>query len=96
MLLNEPGCGHRVFGELYEVDEVLLKRIDMLESSARRGVIAFKLSSRLQQMDSAARLLLTRKPLTSPGPSTAATWMTIRIDASFRRGSEALHRTTGI
>ena len=44
MLLNEPGCGHRVFGELYEVDEVLLKRIDMLESSARRGIIAFKLS----------------------------------------------------
>ena len=49
-----------------------------LSPSARREIIAFKLSSRLQQMDSAVRLLFTRTAQTSPGPSTAATWMTIR------------------
>jgi gamma-glutamylaminecyclotransferase len=32
MILDEPGVGHRIEGELYEVDDVGLARLDRLES----------------------------------------------------------------
>ena len=36
-LVNEPGIGHQVLGELYEVDEAGLARIDAMESIGRPG-----------------------------------------------------------
>jgi gamma-glutamylaminecyclotransferase len=37
MMLNEPGIGHQILGELYEVDEAGLARIDAMESIGRPG-----------------------------------------------------------
>ncbi|MBB4185562.1 gamma-glutamylaminecyclotransferase [Sinorhizobium terangae] len=37
MMLDEPGEGHRVRGELYEVDPDMLARIDRLEAVGRTG-----------------------------------------------------------
>lgn len=37
MMLNEPGQGHRVQGELYEVDDARLALIDRLESVPAEG-----------------------------------------------------------
>jgi gamma-glutamylaminecyclotransferase len=37
MFLNQPGVGRRVIGELYELDDGLLARIDPLESIGRPG-----------------------------------------------------------
>ena len=32
MIFNEPGVGHRLLGELYEVDDASLARLDRMES----------------------------------------------------------------
>lgn len=37
MMFDRPGRGHRVAGELYEVDQVVLLRLDALESLGRPG-----------------------------------------------------------
>jgi gamma-glutamylaminecyclotransferase len=37
MILNEPGVGHQLLGELYEVDEVCLARLDRMESVGKPG-----------------------------------------------------------
>jgi len=37
MSFNEPGVGHRVLGELYEVDEACLSRLDEMESVDQPG-----------------------------------------------------------
>lgn len=37
MMLNEPGTGHRIFGELYAVEADRLARIDRLESVPSPG-----------------------------------------------------------
>lgn len=37
MMLNEPHLGFRVIGELYEVDEATLMRLDELESVGKPG-----------------------------------------------------------
>src|SRR5947209_18052432 len=37
MMMNEPGTGHYVVGELYELDEARLTRLDALESSGDPG-----------------------------------------------------------
>ena len=37
MMMNEPGVGHRVIGELYELDEAQLARLDALESIGEPG-----------------------------------------------------------
>lgn len=37
MMLDEPGRGHRVEGELFEVDAAVLDRLDKLESVGRPG-----------------------------------------------------------
>jgi gamma-glutamylaminecyclotransferase len=37
MLLNRPGCGHRVRGEVYEIEQARLRAIDELESIGKPG-----------------------------------------------------------
>jgi gamma-glutamylaminecyclotransferase len=37
MLLNQPGLGRRIIGELYELNPLILARIDPLESIGRPG-----------------------------------------------------------
>jgi len=37
MILNEPGVGHRLFGELYEVGGSCLARLDKMESIGQPG-----------------------------------------------------------
>ena|SRR5437588_5203170 len=37
MMMNEPGTGHHVVGELYELDEARLRRLDALESIGEPG-----------------------------------------------------------
>jgi gamma-glutamylaminecyclotransferase len=37
MLLNQPGLGRRIIGELYELNPLILARIDPLESIGRLG-----------------------------------------------------------
>ncbi|MFZ0854586.1 MAG: gamma-glutamylcyclotransferase family protein, partial [Hyphomicrobiaceae bacterium] len=37
MLLNQPGLGRHVVGELYELEEAILDRIDPLESIGQAG-----------------------------------------------------------
>jgi gamma-glutamylaminecyclotransferase len=37
MIFNEPGVGHRLTGELYEVDEACLARLDAMESVGQPG-----------------------------------------------------------
>jgi gamma-glutamylaminecyclotransferase len=37
MLLNRPGLGRRVIGELYELNDAILARIDPLESMGQPG-----------------------------------------------------------
>ena len=56
MMLNEPGIGHQVLGELYEVDEASLACIDSMESIGQPGNL---------------RVLIDVAPLDG-GPSTRA------------------------
>ena len=37
MIFNEPGVGHRLLGELYEVDDASLARLDRMESVGQPG-----------------------------------------------------------
>ena len=37
MMIDQPGTGRQVIGELYEVDDLMLRRIDALESVGRAG-----------------------------------------------------------
>ncbi len=37
MMFDEPGTGHRVLGELYEVDETTLAELDRMESVGQPG-----------------------------------------------------------
>jgi gamma-glutamylaminecyclotransferase len=37
MLLNQPGLGRHIVGELYELDDTILARIDLLESLGKPG-----------------------------------------------------------
>src|SRR5947199_722720 len=37
MMMNEPGVGHHVIGELYDADEVQLARLDAMESLGKPG-----------------------------------------------------------
>jgi gamma-glutamylaminecyclotransferase len=37
MMFDEPGCGHRVIGEVYRIDPERLKKLDELESIGRPG-----------------------------------------------------------
>ena len=37
MIFNEPGVGHQLLGELYEVDETCLARLDEMESVGKPG-----------------------------------------------------------
>jgi gamma-glutamylaminecyclotransferase len=37
MLLNQPGLGRHIAGELYELDDAILARIDPIESIGRAG-----------------------------------------------------------
>ena len=53
-MLHRPGRGHHVEGELYEVDDECLNRIDALErvqdsEGYRRTVIRIRLSERIDQ-----------------------------------------------
>jgi gamma-glutamylaminecyclotransferase len=43
MLLDQPGLGRRVVGELYELDEAILARIDPLESLGQHGNLRIKI-----------------------------------------------------
>ena len=56
MMLNEPGFGHQVLGELYEVDEDRLVHIDAMESIGQPGNL---------------RILIDVAPIPG-GPSTRA------------------------
>lgn len=37
MMLNEPGLGLRVFGELYEVENIRMATLDKIEGTGERG-----------------------------------------------------------
>ena len=37
VMMNEPGIGHRVIGELYQVDEARLTHLDAMESIGKPG-----------------------------------------------------------
>jgi gamma-glutamylaminecyclotransferase len=52
MLLNQPGLGRRIIGELYELDDAILTRIDPLESIGQPGNLRIALTvSRLGRCD---------------------------------------------
>jgi gamma-glutamylaminecyclotransferase len=44
MLLNQPGQGQRILGELYELEESLLRRIDPMESVGQPGNLRITIS----------------------------------------------------
>ena len=44
MLLNQPGLGRRIIGELYELDDAILTRIDPLESIGQPGNLRIALT----------------------------------------------------
>jgi gamma-glutamylaminecyclotransferase len=46
MMLDQPGIGHQVTGELYEVDDARLARIDALESVGKPATSALSLRSK--------------------------------------------------
>jgi gamma-glutamylaminecyclotransferase len=52
MMMNEPGAGQRVLGELYEIDAAGLARIDMMESIGKPG--NFRISIEIEPMGAGA------------------------------------------
>jgi gamma-glutamylaminecyclotransferase len=44
MMMNEPGTGHHVFGELYDVEDWRLNLIDEMESIGRPGNLRVTIS----------------------------------------------------
>src|SRR4051812_50128090 len=70
MILNEPGVGHQLLGELYEVDEVCLARLDRMESVGKPG--NFRVASREDPATKAppAPALPNLKPRRPPVPTT--------------------------
>src|SRR4051812_16802080 len=60
MILNEPGTGHQLLGELYGVDEACLARLDRMESVGKPGNL---------------RLAVDVEPLNDGAPSAASAYI---------------------
>jgi gamma-glutamylaminecyclotransferase len=63
MMLNEPGLGHQVAGELYEIDAACLARLDGIESMGQPGNL---------------RLAIDVTPIRGGAPETALVYMKSR------------------
>jgi gamma-glutamylcyclotransferase (GGCT)/AIG2-like uncharacterized protein YtfP len=82
MVLDQPGTGLQIKGELYEIPEVSLSRLDALESVGQPQHCAPR-SIRSARVIPAARSSTSSRE-SWRCRSTAGTWRTIRIAASFR------------